>query len=113
MAKRRRAESGRGKDHFPQIGRFRDQNRGIEKADSNELIQAVDEDCVSDAVQQLAQVRFAGLHVVDAISEVKQMVDAGTGWIAREIQAAIEEAGFDFDVEQHVRSDFEIPETGR
>jgi len=41
------------------------------------------------------------------------MIDAGTGWTAEEIQAAVEEAGFDIDVEGAAQPDFAIPETDR
>ncbi|WP_373190015.1 hypothetical protein [Halolamina sp.] len=104
-------ESGRGPGKFPQIVRFQNEHGDVEKGDPNELIQAANTDTVSKAVQQLAEMRFSGLDVVDAISEVKRMIDAGAGWSAEEIQAAVEEAGFDIDVEEAARPDFHIPET--
>lgn len=41
------------------------------------------------------------------------MIDAGAGWSAEEIQAAVEEAGFDIDVEEAARPEFDIPENPR
>jgi hypothetical protein len=51
------------------------------------------------------------LDVVDAISEIKRMIDAGANWTAAEIQAAVEEAGFAIDVEDAAQPEFDIPET--
>jgi signal recognition particle subunit SEC65 len=41
------------------------------------------------------------------------MIDAGASWSAEQIQAAVEEAGYDIDVEDAARPDFHIPETNR
>lgn len=104
-------ESGRGPGHFPQKVRWTDEIGAMQRDDPNELIRAAKTDRVSEHVKQLAERTFAGLDVVDAVAEVKHMIDAGTSWTAAEIQAAIEEAGFDIDIEEAARPDFHIPET--
>lgn len=101
-------DSGR-KMTFPQTVRFHNEKGDIEKGNPDELIQASQRDRVADHVQKLARRRFAGLDVVEVINEVKRMIDAGTGWSPEEIQMAVEEAGFDIDVEDAARPDFEIP----
>jgi len=103
--------SGRGPGLFPQKVHWHDEAGDHHREDPNELIQAAKTDRVPEGVRKLAERTFAGLDVVDAISEVKHMIDAGAGWSAEEIQMAVEEAGFDIDVRDAAEPDFEIPET--
>jgi hypothetical protein len=86
-----------------------DSDRGHHSERLDDLLEAAKKDHRSEAVQQLAERTFEGLDVVDAISEVKRMIDAGSSWSADEIQAAIEEAGFDFDVRDAAEPEFHIP----
>jgi len=103
-------DSGRGPGKFPQIVRFQDEHGDIENADPNELIQAANDDVVSEGVRKLADT-FRGEDVVEVVDRVKTMIDAGASWSAEQIQAAVVEAGYDIDVEEHARPDFHIPET--
>ncbi|NHX37642.1 MULTISPECIES: DUF7845 domain-containing protein [Halolamina] len=89
-----------------------DDDRGQHHSERlDDLLEQAKKDHRSEAVQQLAEMTFAGLDVVDAISEVKQMIEAGSSWSPAQIQAAVEEAGFEFDVRDAAEPDFEIPET--
>jgi len=101
--------SGRGPGLFPQTVAWNDEAGDRHREDPNDLIDAAKADRVPKGVRQLAEMRFSGLDTVDAISEVKQMIDAGVSWSADEIQMAIEEAGFEFDVRDAAEPDFHIP----
>mgnify|MGYP000336129338 CR=1 FL=1 len=103
------SDAGRGPGMFPQTVAWNDEAGDRHREDPNDLIDAAKEDRVPRGVRQLAEMRFSGLDTVDAISEVKQMIDAGVSWSADEIQMAIEEAGFEFDVRDAAEPEFHIP----
>jgi hypothetical protein len=103
-------ETGRGPGKFPSTVEWDDESGFRRRENVNELIQAANDDVVSKAVQNLAKT-FHGDDVVDVIDQVKTMIDGGAAWSAEQIQAAVEEAGFEIDVEDAARPDFHIPET--
>lgn len=104
-------EDGNKTGTFPREIHWDSDRDGHHSERLDDLLEAAKEDHLSEAVQQLAERTFAGLDTVDAISEVKRMIDAGSAWSAEQIQAAIGEAGFDFDVRDAAEPDFEIAET--
>ncbi len=105
-------DAGRGPGRFPSDVAWDDEVGHRQREDVNELLQAANDEVVSDAVEKLAHT-FRGKDVVDVVDRVKTMIDAGASWSAEQIQAAVEEAGYDIDVEDAARPDFHIPETGR
>jgi flavin-binding protein dodecin len=105
-------DAGRGPGRFPSDVAWEDEAGHRQREDVNHLLQAANDDVVSEAVQKLAGT-FRGKDVVDVVDTVKTMIDAGASWSAEQIQAAVEEAGYDIDVEDTARPDFHIPETNR
>ncbi|WP_435065937.1 hypothetical protein [Halobaculum sp. EA56] len=101
-------DSGNAPGHFP--GRVRwDDDHGQERvADANTLLQHDAQQVRSEAVERLART-FEGQDVYEAVERVRKMIGTGSTWSAEQIQTAVEIAGFNIDVEEHARPEFEIP----
>jgi hypothetical protein len=105
-------KEGRPNGNFAQVVEFRDTSGHQHTVFRDQLVEKAKKDHVDNAIQQLAtSINERADDVVDVIDRVQTMIHAGPSWTAEEIQAAVEEAGYDIDVEQHARPDFHIPET--
>ncbi len=104
-------EEGNSSGTFAEVVEWTDPKGEFHSRLRDNLVREAKEADVDDGVQKLAST-FSG-DVVEVVAQVKRMINAGTSWSAEEIQAAVEKAGYDIDVEEAARPDFHIPETDR
>ncbi|WP_435147632.1 hypothetical protein [Halobaculum sp. P14] len=100
--------AGKAPGNFPKRVRWSDASGTEHVEDANTLLRHDPSEAAEQAIEKLAR-RFRGKDVVDAIEQVRRMIEAGTTWTPEQIQTAVERAGFDIDVEEHAVKTFEIP----
>ncbi|WP_435145940.1 hypothetical protein [Halobaculum sp. P14] len=101
-------KAGKAPGHFPKRVRWNDESGTEHIEDANTLLRHDPSEATEQAIEKLART-FRGQTVVDAIEQVRRMIEAGSSWTPEQIQAAVERAGFDIDVEEHAVKTFEIP----
>jgi len=102
-------EEGNSSGTFAEVVEWTDPKGEFHSRLRDKLVREAKETDVDDGVQQLARTFRRFDSVVDAVAQVKRMINAGTSWSAEQIQAAVDEAGYDIDVEEAARPDFASP----
>ncbi|QZP37096.1 hypothetical protein [Halobaculum magnesiiphilum] len=101
-------DAGNAPGHFPGRVRWGDDHGQERVAEANTLLQHDAQQARSEAVERLART-FEGNDVYETVDRVRKMIGTGSTWSAEQIQTAVEIAGFEIDIEEHARPEFEIP----